>query len=189
VGKRTTPHEALPVSSGSIDRPGDLKAQVSDSTARAEPGDESTVTADTLDQLRIDQLHAATLKASDSCFEIKRMCATLVVATGTLVSVFANKTLSRGVFVAGLAVVLAFWLADSVGYFYQRRLRSIMDGLIAGLAQRSSVAYSFRLASPVKAWRAAFNGSMVFYLILAVLIAVAWGAWEAGAFEGIAPSS
>jgi hypothetical protein len=121
-----------------------------------------------LDQLRIDQLHAATLKASDSCFEMKKMCATLVVAAGTLVSVFTDKTLSRGVFVAGLAVVLTFWLADSVGYFYQRRLRSIMDGLIAARAKRCAAPYPFRPATAVAAWRAAFNGSMVFYLLLAL---------------------
>jgi hypothetical protein len=147
------------------------------------------VTADTLDQLRIDQLHAATLKASDSCFEMKKMCASLVVATGTLVSVFTNKDLSRGVFVAGLAVILAFWLADSVGYFYQRRLRSVMDALILQRANRCATYYQFQAATPVPAWRAAFNGSMAFYLLLATLIAVAWAGWEFGAFSGIAPNS
>jgi hypothetical protein len=151
------------------------------------PTSAGSVTADALDQLRIDQLHAATLKASDSCFEIKKMCATLVVATGTLVSVFTDKTLSRGVFVAGLAVVVAFWLADSVGYFYQRRLRSVMDRLILERAKRCATPYSFNPATSVSAWRSAFNGSMVFYLLLAVLIAIGWGAWELGAFAGVAP--
>lgn len=174
----------------SLDRPrAEKEARMSESVLTSEPVAEPVVSADALDQLRIDQLHAATLKACDSCFEMKKMCGTLVVAAGTLVSVFTDKTLSRGVFVAGLAVVLTFWLADSVGYFYQRRLRSIMDGLIAARAKRCAAPYPFRPATAVTAWKAAFNGSMVFYLLLALLIALAWGAWEVGAFDGIAPAS
>jgi hypothetical protein len=144
--------------------------------------EKTAVTADSLDQIRIDQLHAATLRASDSCFEMKKLCATLVVATGTLVSVFTNKTLTTGAFAAGLAVVAAFWLADSVGFFYQRRLRWLMDGLIDRLAKRSSLEYEFSRAKKVKWFGAAFNGSMMFYLLLALLIGAPWAAFESHLF-------
>ncbi len=54
---------------------------------------------------------------------MKKMCATLLVATATLVSVFSNRSLTSYVFAAGMAVIVSFWLADSVGFFYQRKLR------------------------------------------------------------------
>lgn len=144
--------------------------------------------ADELDTLRIDQLHAATLKASDSCFELKKLCATSVVAVGTLISVFTNKALNTGVFAAGLAVIASFWLADTVGYYYQRRLRSIMDRLILARGQRSSPPYVFTPASKVGPLKAAFNGSMVFYLLLAVLVGFAWLLWGTGLITSTPPA-
>jgi hypothetical protein len=143
---------------------------------------------DALDSVRIDQLHAATLKASDSCFEMKKLCATLLVATGTLVSVFNNKTLSAGVFIAGLAVIASFWLADSVGYYYQRRLRALMDGLILRRGERCEPTYTFKAATGVGWLRAAFNGSMVFYLILAALVSAGWLLWGIGLISAAAPT-
>jgi hypothetical protein len=96
--------------------------------ANANESDEfpQKVSAEDLDKDLLDQLHAATLKASDSCFEIKKLCATVLIPTGTLVSVFAAKRLDTSVFVAGLLVVTLFWLADATSYFYQRRLRNLM---------------------------------------------------------------
>jgi hypothetical protein len=66
---------------------------------RKSPG----TSADELDREQIEQLHAATLKASDSCFELKKLCATVLVPTATVVAVFTDKRLNEAVFIAGLA--------------------------------------------------------------------------------------
>ena len=57
----------------------------------------SAVTADDLDREQLDQLHTATVKASDSCFELKKPCATVLVPTVTLVAVFTDKRLNQAV--------------------------------------------------------------------------------------------
>jgi hypothetical protein len=153
------------------------------------PSQPTTLTAAEIDKLRIDQLHAATLKASDSCFEMKKMCATLLVATGSLIAVFTNKSLSDGVFVAGLAVITSFWLADSVGYYYQRRLRAHMDALIAHHATQLPDTYPFLPALEVNAIKAAFNGSMAFYLLLAVPVIAGWILWSLDVIASSPPTT
>jgi hypothetical protein len=69
---------------------------------------DSPVTADDLDRVQLDQLHVATLKASDSCFELKKLCATILVPTISLVAVFTDKRLNLAVFVAGVLLVGGF---------------------------------------------------------------------------------
>jgi hypothetical protein len=143
--------------------------------------DEGHVTADDLDRELLEQLHAATLKASDSCFELKKLCATVLVPAGTLVAVFTNRTLDASVFVAGIAIVVAFWLADTVSYYYQRKLRAMMTPIWARRASRCVPRYT-HIPSPAaaSAIRAAFNASMTYYLILGILVTLGLLLFEAG---------
>lgn len=74
--------------------------------AAAGPGGrqaEGDPTADELDKELLGQLHNATLKASDTCFEIKKLCATVVVPTGTLVVLLSGGRLNLAVFCGGIA--------------------------------------------------------------------------------------
>lgn len=129
------------------------------------------VTADELDKEQLTQLHNATLKVSDTCFELKKLCATVLVPTATLLALFTDKTLDSSVFIAAILVIVAFWLADSTGYYYQRKLRNAMTPLWQRRADRCAVAYAFvPQPKPVNAWRSAFNLSMSFYLILGILV-------------------
>jgi hypothetical protein len=132
----------------------------------------SSVDADDLDKEQLEQLHAATLKASDSCFELKKLCATVLIPTATLVTVLNGKSLDASVFIAGLLVILTFWLADSVGYYYQRKLRAAMNPIWTRRAQRCTEPWPFGETTSVGPIRAAFNSSMYFYLLLAGLIFV-----------------
>lgn len=86
-------------------------------------------------------MHAATLKASDSCFELKRLCATVLVPIATLVSVFTDKRLNDAVFMSAVLVIVAFWLADAVGYFHQRKLREAMTAVWVRRAARCPERY------------------------------------------------
>jgi hypothetical protein len=144
---------------------------------RKSPG----TSADELDREQIEQLHAATLKASDSCFELKKLCATVLVPTATVVAVFTDKRLNEAVFIAGLLVIVAFWLADAVGYFYQRKLRVAMTAIWARRAARCSERYDHVPApAQVGPVRAAFNSSMIYYLILATLVGMAFAFFKMG---------
>jgi hypothetical protein len=133
----------------------------------------SSLDADELDKEQLQQLHAATLKASDSCFELKKLCATVLIPTATLVTVLNDKSLDLSVFISGLLVILTFWLADSVGYYYQRKLRAAMNPIWVRRAQRCAEPWPFGETTSVGPVRAAFNSSMSFYLLLASLICVA----------------
>jgi len=149
--------------------------------ATADAKDAATVSAEDLDREQIEQLHAATLKASDSCFELKKLCATVLVPAATLVAVFTDKHLNDAVFVAGMLVIAAFWLADSVGYFYQRSLRSAMTEIWVRRAARCREGYDHVPPSAkVGPLRAAFNSSMIYYLILALLVGGAFLLFRTG---------
>jgi hypothetical protein len=139
------------------------------------------VASDDLDREQLQQLHAATLKASDSCFELKKLCATVLIPTGTLVAVFTDKELNLAVFTAGLLVVIAFWLADAVGYFYQRKLRAAMAVIWERRAKNCPGGYEY-IPRPgtIGPLRSAFNTSMIYYLILGSLIALALLFFELG---------
>jgi hypothetical protein len=130
-------------------------------------------TADDLDKELLDQLHQATLKASDSCFELKKLCATILAPTVTVVTIFLSKRLDQAVFLVGLLVVLAFWLADAVGYYYQRKLRASMSDVWKRRASRCDEPYSdYPKTSSVRWFSAAFNYSMIYYAILGGLLLV-----------------
>jgi hypothetical protein len=146
----------------------------------------AVVSADDLDREQIEQLHAATLKASDSCFELKKLCATVLVPIATLVSVFTDKRLNDAVFLAAMLVVAAFWLADAVGYFYQRKLRAAMTAIWVRRAARCPEGYD-HVPAPAKVGplAAAFNTSMIYYLILAALLGGAFLFFKLGIFGSI----
>lgn len=129
---------------------------------------EDKVTADELDKDYLEQLHAATSKASDSCFELKKLCATVLIPTGTLVALVSDRRLNEAVFVAGLFVIIFFWIADAVGYYYQRRLRALMTKIWKRRAKRCEEGWLPPNDTAVSALKAAFNDSMLFYLLLAV---------------------
>jgi hypothetical protein len=130
-------------------------------------------TGDDLDKDQLDQLHAATLKASDACFEMKKLCATVLVPTGTLVALLSDRILNPAVFVSALAVIIVFWMADSVAFYYQRKLRDAMVEIWTRRALRCNYAH-VPAAKPLRPIRALFHGSMVYYLALAIVVAIAF---------------
>ena len=145
--------------------------------------DDNKPSADELDKDLLEQLHAATLKASDSCFEIKKLCATVLVPTGTLVALFSNRRLSPAVFVSGFLVITFFWLADAVGYYYQRKLRVAMGVIWVRRSERCDETWIPPSAASVSPFKAVFNGSMYFYLLLAILVLVGLALYAMGIIE------
>jgi len=148
------------------------------------------VDADQLDEMMIDQLHAATLKASDSCFELKKACATLLVPVAALVAVFTDKVLTPAVFWAALGVIVPFWLADVVSFRLQRQIRVAMQKHINRRKARlpsSGPIWKYSETTEVGPLQAAFDRSMAFYGLLALPIALTMLAFALGLLDYPAP--
>ncbi|MEU5277743.1 hypothetical protein AB0G87_15145 [Streptomyces asoensis] len=150
-------------------------------------------TADDLDKDQLDQLHAATLKASEACLELKKLCALTLVPVGTIITSFGDKRPGPSLFLAGILVIIAFWVADSFSYYYQRKLRVAMTEIWRRRAGRcthpapgasESDPPVIPTPSAVTAWRAAFNASMAYYAILGGLSALAAWAYAVGWLDG-----
>lgn len=145
---------------------------------------------DTLDKEQLDQLHAASLKATDSCFELKKLCATVLVPAGVLVATFSEKKLNPAVFVAGFAIIVAFWIADAFSFYYQRRLRVLMKEIWIRRAARCAEDYEHVQQVAAVGWfRAAFNSSMVYYLLLALVVGAAVAGYSLGLLEVVGVGS
>ncbi|MFF7890386.1 hypothetical protein ACFZDI_00355 [Streptomyces sp. NPDC007907] len=141
-------------------------------------------TADDLDKDQLDQLHAATVKASEACLELKKLCALILVPVGTIIASFGDKKPGAPLFVAGLLVIIGFWVADSFSYYYQRKLRGAMIPIWQRRANRCSPYPHVPTSGAVTPWRSAFNASMAYYLILALLFVLAAWAYVVGWLDG-----
>ncbi|WP_337823244.1 hypothetical protein [Amycolatopsis sp. A1MSW2902] len=137
--------------------------------------------SDALDKEQLEQLHAASLKATDSCFELKKLCATVLVPAGVLVATFSDKKLNPAVFTAGFMIIIAFWVADAFSFYYQRRLRVLMKEIWIRRAARCADDYDhIQEVASVGWFRAAFNSSMIYYLLLTFVVGVALAAYSLG---------
>ncbi len=140
---------------------------------------------------KFDQLHAATLQVSGNCFELKKLCATVLIAAGTLVATLTDREVDAALFVAALTVVLLFWTADAQSYFIQAKLRTRMKEL-----QQTRILRAHELggydadgvgmpieAQPGRAHRvfhSFFNASMLYYFLIGAVLVATWLAYEAG---------
>jgi hypothetical protein len=166
-------------SSTSAGRPGHRRI------ASAEHVGEGAADADALDKDQIDQLHAVTLQVSANCFELKKLCATVLIAAGTLVATFTNKHLDAALFASAVAIVGVFWAADAQSYYIQTKLRIRMKELQDRRVHRSGVLGGYDssgVGMPVKdppsratlIWHSFINASMLYYLLIVGLVVVAW---------------
>ncbi|GAB3791328.1 hypothetical protein [Nocardioides ungokensis] len=152
---------------------------------------EAGISADALDKEQIDQLHAATLQVSGNCFELKKLCATVLIAAGTLIVTLSDRDLNQALFVGGLVVVLVFWTADAQSYYIQAKLRARMKelqlvriGRVNGLATYDADGVGLPIdVAPARGHRiihAFVNASMLYYALVALAILGTWLTYRAG---------
>lgn len=141
-------------------------------------------TADQLDQQTIMRLHELLLHVSATCFEIKKICATVLVASATLVVSFYDGNFGSALFIGALALVGIFWSLDALSYKTQVRIRTRLDTIALRRVDRitpsiepnSRLDYLALPLSPERTrsegriLRAFFNRSMAFYYILLAAI-------------------
>jgi hypothetical protein len=142
---------------------------------------------DELDKTDIDQLHKAVLQISSNCFELKKLCATVLVSAGTLISTFLGWHLNQALLGGGFIVTAFFWVLDAQSFYYQRKLRDRMDLLNNNIRGRGGMQGSIASGLRVGKWRSMFNESMAFYLILALIFAIVGLLMHYGLIHEIAP--
>ena len=147
---------------------------------------------DDLDWSLLDQLHAVVLQIGTFCFRTKQVCLTLLVGVAGLIATFTSDKLDQSVFVAAGVITVCFWFLDSIGYYYQVKLRGIMDGVRDRIHKRhaegvlrgpnAEIISDTRIQRPVarRLLDAFFNHSMWLYLFLIVLDIALWGCLSAG---------
>lgn len=139
---------------------------------------------------QVGQLHAAVLATGANCFELKKLCATVVVPAMVLIQNFLKPTadasggfLDASFFVAGAVIVIFFWVADAVSFYYQATLRKLMDTVAVKWQTTEGTNAPVHISWPpsrpqaITARYALFNGSMYFYGALIAVDLVVFAAW------------
>ncbi len=150
---------------------------------------------DELDWTLFDQLHKVVLQISTFCFRTKQICLTVDIAViGILIKILDN-SLDTAIFVAGLIIPVCFWFLDSIAYFYQVKIRRVMNNIQQRLRERNTkplvqtdyarVIEEKRAEKPTwnRIYHSFCNHSMWLYLFLFIADIVLWVAYKAQVIE------
>jgi hypothetical protein len=142
---------------------------------------------DELDWKLLDQLHSTVSQISSFCFEIKKFCVTTTFVVLTLLVKFTSDKLDNSLFVAGILIPLCFWFLDSIGYYYQVKIRGTMETIRKNILARNSdnivassgerIISEDRVNRPwyLKVNDSVVNHSMWLYLFMISMDLVVWG--------------
>ncbi len=132
----------------------------------------------------IDQLHAATLQISQSCFEYKKLCVGFLAAAMTVIIKFTENSIDHSLFLIPISIVFGFWLADSTAYFFQRATRKKMETEMSKIESRNQIENENKPYTSVSKFEALFNGSMTLYYVLFLISLIWWISFECGWIGG-----
>ena len=126
---------------------------------------------------QIDQLHNVTSQLSSFCFEIKKTCIATIFIVLTLVITFTDKKLDLSIFIISYITILCFWFLDGTAYFYQVKLRTMMNAKfdkvrkLSGESDESGGVIDDRGEKTIykQLLSTSLNPSMILYYILIVL--------------------
>lgn len=144
---------------------------------------------DELDRRQLDQLHAVVLQFSRNCFEIKKLCLTILVSASVFIVSMTAKQLNAWLFIGAAVVILFFYFLDVQSYFYQEKLRIVMkriaESMITRHTQQIEIDGAGVLLTPERLAihrlrHASFNSSMWFYGCLILLDLVGFLLYFAG---------
>jgi hypothetical protein len=153
------------------------------------------MTQDQLDQESVTQLHDVVVELSKNCFGLKKLCATVLGASMTLIAGFTVQRIDVGLFIGGAIVIAFFWIADSQSYYYQEKIRIHMKALQQAMMQRSGTNILVDgVGMPVSPNRekspkfrriihSVFNASMTFYYGLLAIDAVMLLVYQLGSLH------
>lgn len=123
---------------------------------------------------KITQLHEATLQISNSCFEFKKLCVSLIGISMVVIGTLTDANLDYSYFTVPLLICLGFWIADSTAYYYQRTTRKNMNKLFKLIAEGNEL-HDLEVDQIEVNWKmSAFNLSMSLYFVLVSFAVVGW---------------
>jgi len=137
---------------------------------------------DQMDMMSIEQLHRVVLNLSKNCFEIKKLCVTVLISSSTLLAIFTKDLIDKFIFVSALFLVVLFWLLDAQSYYYQDKIRARMKVLGEDIVERERpqiviVGIGMPLSEKrenrsnvSRVFASLFNYSMFFYLVLVIAV-------------------
>lgn len=128
---------------------------------------------DEIDFAKAEQMHAATLQISKTCFDFKKLCVSFLGVSMAFLVSFTSTHVDHSLFVVGLTLIIGFWISDSTAYYYQKSLRLNIDTRFKEIAQRNSESYTSTSNSP-SVLGSLFNSSMWLYYILGILFLGSW---------------
>ncbi|MDA3912353.1 MAG: hypothetical protein PF448_13450 [Bacteroidales bacterium] len=134
---------------------------------------------DEIDFVKAEQLHAAALQISKTCFDFKKLCVSFLGAAMAFLIKFNDKHVDHSLFVVGLVLILGFWISDVTAYYYQKSLRQRIDLQFKQIAARNQITNILESSTPT-AKGALFNSSMSLYYVLGVLFIGSWIAFSIG---------
>lgn len=118
----------------------------------------------------IDQLHNAVLNFSRNSMQAKKIMFTLLGIFMTAMLREPKFSIDTQWFLVIIGIVLLFWTFDSYTYYYQEKLRALMDERFKALKKRcQGTAGNDEYTLPDKRqkscrlFRSIFNGSIIFY--------------------------
>ena len=140
---------------------------------------------DELDWKLLDQLYGVVAQISNFCFETKKFCVTTEFVVLTLMVKFTKDQLDHSIFVTALIISICFWFLDATAYFYQVKLRGMMESIRRQISSRgflSLVTVGTGAIAPERAnaprFRrvidSAINHSMWLYALLVAVDLIAW---------------
>lgn len=123
---------------------------------------------------KISQLHEATLQISNSCFEFKKLCVSLIGISVIFLGKVIGTDLDSSYFFVPLLICIGFWIADSTAYYYQRVTRNNMTKLFKSIADDNELT-DLNLSEIEVNWKMSlFNNSMSLYYVFIVFLFIGW---------------
>ncbi|MCD9498408.1 hypothetical protein [Photobacterium carnosum] len=139
--------------------------------------------ADEMDWVEVNQLHEATLKISQNCFEFKKLCVALIGIAAVALGKLTSNTLDPSYFVVPFLIAFGFWIADFTAYYYQRVTRKRMSVRLHAIAIRNQLSNESFLSVDVSWFNSMFNLSMSLYFILMSLSLFAFILFSTGSIS------
>jgi hypothetical protein len=93
---------------------------------------------DELDWSLLEQLHKVVLQISTFTFHTKQVCLTVDIGVMGLLFKLTDDTLDTSIFIAGIVIPICFWFLDGIAYYYQVKLRAVMDKIQERLRERNT---------------------------------------------------
>jgi TPP-dependent 2-oxoacid decarboxylase len=134
---------------------------------------------DEIDFEKANQMHAAALQISKTCFDFKKLCVSFIGVAMAFIIKFTDKNVDHSMFAVGLVLIIGFLISDATAYYYQKSLRRRISIQFKQIAIRNQIP-DMAESEEATVINALLNPSMSLYYILAALFIGSWIGFSLG---------